>query len=1090
MNWTQYSKLSLTARRSVFLFCALFLAAGLTLADSEVIPIDGDDSGVIIDIADEKNMLIIGKEKENEEDAAPPKVKYTYNPDDWKPSDPEEESLLLKSIQIKDQGILVVEADTELRLAAPGNSAYSITIQKGGLLRLFTSDTTRIYSGDPWIEEPEEGWKDFKPGNVPILVDGGTIEIRGDNDTLLESKTVSIYLSANGGTVDVGDTLTFISGDVRDQTNQSGGTLIKTGEGIWEVGIVEMSGIFHVQEGVVIFNGIPLVGELRVGDKDDKDVITSTGIVTFEKDAFISKLSLYDGSVDTGNNKLTVQEGGIEGTLHAGALVVAEATGQDRALTFAGGEHEIGSITIERGAVVDLKAGTQILLGLTAHQGIQGSSEEEPAVRVQDILVQGTLRIEVADTALGELTGLSKGGSGEETIRIVLDGNTSGPSSTIGSILEIYRKPDPDGDDEDIEETAFGSDKLDIEVLAAGRIRIEKGVVFTSGDVTWTKEEGNEGEEANKIAGADLVISGVVPDGLPEHTSSVGGTYQAGTIDLGEGFLVVADEVRMETSGTIDAGVLMITSDSRLTTGGDAHFIDMQIAGTYDGGGQNLTLKTVGVIQNSGLTGGQITGVNILTVESGILFVQVFAPDTDPEEPAKPGTPVISVNEFIVGDDTHIRIIGSNGGEFGNVIEVKQGKEADMENLLHVLNSSATALYNPQWTRSEDGTSFDLDLTVYSVWDYIRAADKWNRSGSNIEYAGLLLDAFSMNEEIRSGLQGLNDQQLREIIQHLMAGELVGNAMRFAMHQPANTVFRHLDNIAPLRSPFANYGRVRGQTPRVPPREGFNLWFHSYGQMEKARGDTHTFDGYDMSRYGFFLGGDVELYNRAVAGVLFGYASPYMKNDLGKISANDYTAGVYLRMPTVWDVSLNTMVGFGSQDYNYKHPMGGARFNGSSLFASIELSRPVPVFDSTLRGTRTTGRIIPLMALDFQTAAMDGFVIGDPYFGGIRIEPESLDSTSIRLGLLGEFWRVRTRLQYTRQIAGADFVSSSTSFVWDNSVTTIPVRSVQWGKDWLNAGFGYEFLATRHWHIFTDYDFGLGNRTTSHLGSINAVLKW
>jgi hypothetical protein len=52
------------------------------------------------------------------------------------------------------------------------------------------------------------------------------------------------------------------------------------------------------------------------------------------------------------------------------------------------------------------------------------------------------------------------------------------------------------------------------------------------------------------------------------------------------------------------------------------------------------------------------------------------------------------------------------------------------------------------------------------------------------------------------------------------------------------------------------------------------------------------------------------------------------------------------------------------------------------------------------------------------------------------------------------------------------------------------IRSTRWGKDWLNAGVGYEFLATRHWRIFADYNFDLGRRTTSHLGSINTALKW
>ena len=133
-------------------------------------------------------------------------------------------------------------------------------------------------------------------------------------------------------------------------------------------------------------------------------------------------------------------------------------------------------------------------------------------------------------------------------------------------------------------------------------------------------------------------------------------------------------------------------------------------------------------------------------------------------------------------------------------------------------------------------------------------------------------------------------------------------------------------------------------------------------------------------------------------------------------------------------------------------------------------------------------RLTPLIALDFQTASMDSFVVLNPALGGVRIEPEDLESTSIRVGLLGETLRLRSRVQYIRQIGGKDFVDSRTSLVGLNQAAS--VRSTKWGKDWLNVGVGYELLNTRHWRIFADYDFDLGRRTTSHLGSINTVLKW
>jgi outer membrane autotransporter protein len=307
-----------------------------------------------------------------------------------------------------------------------------------------------------------------------------------------------------------------------------------------------------------------------------------------------------------------------------------------------------------------------------------------------------------------------------------------------------------------------------------------------------------------------------------------------------------------------------------------------------------------------------------------------------------------------------------------------------------------------------------------------------------------------------------------------MAGELAGNAMRLAMQQPAQSVFRHLDNVAPLRSPFA--GTVRGQV-----REGFNTWFTPFGQAEHAKSDGNTFDGYDLSRYGFYLGGDIEIYKRAVAGVLFGYTNPSVKSDLGKISANDYTAAAYLRMPLAWEAYFNVMVGFGSQDYQYKNTFGNSKFGGNSLFGGIELSRSIPI---------ATCRLIPLVALDYQSAAMNEFVAYDPVLGGVFVEPERLDSAIIRVGLLGEAWRIRTRVQYMRQIAGKDYVSSRTSVLGDDLFAATPVRSTQWGKDWLNVGVGGTFLETQHWRISADYNYDMGKQTTSHMGSLNTILTW
>jgi outer membrane autotransporter protein len=252
------------------------------------------------------------------------------------------------------------------------------------------------------------------------------------------------------------------------------------------------------------------------------------------------------------------------------------------------------------------------------------------------------------------------------------------------------------------------------------------------------------------------------------------------------------------------------------------------------------------------------------------------------------------------------------------------------------------------------------------------------------------------------------------------------------------------------------------------------------------------FDGYDLSRYGFHLGSDIEIYRRALVGVLFSYTAPYVKSDLGRITANDYTAGIYFRIPTAWEVVANAMVGFGNQSYRYKNTYATSEFRGDSVFASIELARPFSPLGKNYShlDLNHNGVLTPLIALDFQSASMGSFVALDPVLGGVLIEPGNIDSIVLRLGLLSEFRRFRTRVQYMRQLSGDDFIASQTSLLGDNLLTATSIRSTQWGKDWLNVGIGGELLATRHWRIFADYNFDLGKQTTSHLGSLNTIFRW
>ena len=1011
MNWTKFSSLVAVGRFALSLCATLFACTALA------VPITIDDLNIDTYLNEDNVLLIEGGE-------------FTLGSGG--------QSLF------ELYGIIIDE-DGELRLN-PFTMAHVSggRIDLKGTLIVPSTLGTGIYNSDtPW-----DGVSTLEP-NLPTVfyVDGGTVKIEQGDDNTFFADSVHVVLSGEG-TIDVELGVTFISGTVSGT-----GELTKEGGGLWQVDTVQMTGTFNVLEGAVDFlNSVAISGTLNV-DADEVNFLGDSGTIsisTLNVDTgtvnFLGSAAVSIGTLNTqaGTNvsglktdgttktNMTISNGGnIEGTLEdIGTLILSGGT-----LVLEGGEHTIEKLGLTRNAVLDLQDGASIRL-----------TSEDALSSYDDIIVEGTLK--VSSGAVGIYKGdISDPGNLQlDPTYITVSGSVSTYADLIagnitGGTIEIY-KSDPGGPEE-----FLWADTIHTRIVGVGKIDVAEGVTFQSGTI-------------GMQPGTDLAY--VVVTG--------GGTYQAHNVDIGSGYFVVIEGTTMEFLEGVHAGTLYSGADTHTLhsyTGMEdkyriAAFDRIELAGNYDGGGNDLK------IADGGWMTGQITNVNEFTL-GGTLLMQVNpALENDPTAES-----MISTQSWMLPESANmqIRTVGTASGIYERVIHVEENiNDADWQTILTILNNSATALYKPHWTNH--GSYLDLDLDILSVNRYIR--DEWGKSGHNVDNIGSFIESISLrNSAYREYLEGVNDAQLQSAIRTALAGELAGNAMRMAMQQPAHSVFRHMDSVAPLRSPL-------DRTSRGQVREGYNAWFNPFGQAEHAKSDGHTFDGYDMSRYGFYLGGDIEIYNRAVAGVMFGYTNPSMKSELGKISANDYTGGLYFRMPTVWEVMLHMMIGFGSQDYKYKGAYDNSEFRGSSLFASVELSRPVSF---------SSFRVTPLVAMDFQSATMDDFIVYDPILGGLLIKPGDLDSAVVRVGLLGEAWRMRTRLQYMRQIAGEDFVDSQTSLTWDMSAVT-SVRGTQWGKDWLNMGISGELLSTRHLRVFADYNFDLGKRTTSHLGSLNTVLRW
>jgi outer membrane autotransporter protein len=323
----------------------------------------------------------------------------------------------------------------------------------------------------------------------------------------------------------------------------------------------------------------------------------------------------------------------------------------------------------------------------------------------------------------------------------------------------------------------------------------------------------------------------------------------------------------------------------------------------------------------------------------------------------------------------------------------------------------------------------------------------------------------------REKLEGLTNLGMNDELRTALAGELIGNAARIVMSSPHRTVFRHLESNPPVSRSTGWLGQARSHSK-------MQLWFTPYAQSEKGKADEYTFDGYTLTRAGLMLGGDVRLTQQIVGGAVFQYGNPNIKSDLGKITADDYMVGAYMKLPIFGQITVNGMVAYGMQHYSYRGPSDNVAFDGNAIFGSLEFTRP------SLIGSKLL--LTPIVGVDFQSLGMDDLAVTLPSLDRMAISPDGLDTVAVRVGLQGECYSVRARAQYIWQVSGNDYMVSTVGLGGD----TASIRSIQWGKDWLSVGLGCDLGQLNAVRLSADYDCDISKNTTSHIGSIKAVVSW
>ena len=867
-----------------------------------------------------------------------------------------------------------------------------------------------------------------KREHTNFLVDGGTIHIykqEGTEFDELNGISQHAFVGKNGGTVRIDGGIEYKSGNITALDDK--GDVIKTGAGTHHiVGNVNLgNGLFDVQQGIVQFGGKVEVGSLKGGLETTISMMQDS-----EQDFQFANFEIA-GTYHGGGHNLTVfDRGTVTGTMtDVGDLTVQGLFSLDS------GEHSAATLFVKSGTF-DLKAGAMLQL-------TNDSSD-------YDVEVRGTLLIASADDN-GIFNGIFKKNDEESPVptNFFLNGGT----------VEIYMPAE--GTDYLIAET------MNITLGASGgkhggTFIVPEGMTFMSGSITGTEE------------GAHYWKSG-------KGTHIINGFATKASIQMVDGTTILNSGVNEKQEATS----VMVSNGATFEVSSD---VVLALTGS-------MTIRTGGVVANDG-----IMTMATLDIAGGTLKLQVTPAEFLGGEsmPATVSTAKLILDhnaKILIDHDQHQLGLGTH--TYKNIIEVT-GNEGITNAHLQTLNTHQMALYRSEWKRTttESGDSLDLTVRFLTVLEY--AGEIGWKQGNALAVAGLidshvgdryqeeeagLMRSFSAPaasvNSIRERLEDLSGEALNTELRAAMAGELIGNAARMVMNTPYRMVFQHLDLMSdsmPIGTAANQSLFTLGQTRS--PNSAIRLWFNPYAQSEKGNGDINTFDGYALTRVGFMLGGDANLTDRIVAGVVFNYGNPNVKSDLGKVKADDFMIGAYAKVPIYWQITANAMIGYGMQKYTYKGGGGESQFDGNTIFGSLELARTFPVIQVL--------HLTPVIGVDFQSISMDDLSVQLPTLGRMPIRPDGLDTASVRVGLRGECLRIRTRVQYIRQVAGDDYMKSAISL----KNTSENIRSVQWGKDWINVGLGGELVQRHNFHLFADYDLDASKNTTSHLGSISAILTW
>ena len=972
-------------------------------------------------------------------------------------------------------------------------TGYGITInntavKQGDLSQLISGGTLTLQNGASVTQG--NGGKIGGGNSSDVEINGATIR-QGDNSSLTSNRNLTLtgnstIIQEDGSKVTANGTLSATGSAIHQENNgeisASTVTLSNMSVSQEDNGLLTSNttmsitgGTIHQNDNGSIHGNTSVTMSGANVNQDEDGRITSDGTMSITAGTINQKygLSVITSSGDMTVNGATINQsvkmngtGGINARLGSGGLLKIEGTSK---ITQGGGGRLSGDagVLIGSGAVVvqgdssaiTTLAGNDITIGGTVIQG-----------RDSDIVTSGSGKLNLLGGA--KITQDERGRIiNADHANVTLDGiilqqgNNSifrtGGDLTIkntGTRVENFQQ----GSNSLLSAETVTLDNAAISLGTGSEIRLgylnahtekEKEdanvqLTVTNGSLLWNRGGGmlSIGSEVggitdvsafNKIAigaNSEILSSGLLT--LNNDWIEIAATGKLAST----GVIILANESKMYGNGSIAASQGLIVTDGSILSPGGNHG------------------KGIGTLHVYG---------PLMITPSGIVEIQVAA----------------SGNDLIVVEDGDALI--------GGLLRMSGDINEDAVYTILQTDGTIGGLFNfdeaffvaDQWVVEEDGWQY---LQVGGVQEkdthFAGRAKTFNQKA-----AGRILDKIGTSGGWWDAKTYINDLGQADFLSAL---DMISGGIK------ANSLTLYREN--PWRSAADQFGwnpcgqillgnQNRFCSNPCPTRA---VWATPYYTESDYRSDGNA-GAYSVHSVGFQAGINQKIDQKTAVGVFFGYGRPEMKQGWDNVDMDDFTIGLTAGGMITSKLEMKAVVAGGFQNYSMRrymnpqllgtvgntNPMLSSDFDGNTLFASIELARPVYL---------NTGALIrPLVAFESENVWQQGFREQGGSIYALEFDKVYNDRTFVRTGLDAEIgarsFTLLGRAFYSHQLGGSAYSRNDIRFLGGKNGFE-QVRGVDLERNFATLGAGGKFnLNPRKTQtIAGNYDATISAKSTSH----------